>query len=320
MSTRRRQGTVAVVGGAGAVGSTTAFALADSRLVDEIVLVDIDDDRAVGEAMDLRHGTPFTSPVSVRTGGYEDCWDADVVIVTAGASQAPDETRLDLLDRNAALFAETIPQVTEGLDGDAVLLVVTNPVDALTHVARSVSGLPAERVIGSGTVLDTARLHHALSREFDLTPADIDAYVIGEHGDSAVPVWSATRVGGVPFGTYCAAHGVDDADALRARLGEEVRNAAYEIIDRKGRTNYAVARSVATIVETVLGGDNAVLTVSTPASGHHGIDREVHLSLPCVVGSGGVRDILELDLSAAERDALADSAAVVRESIGRLSV
>ena len=320
MSKRRRQGTVAVVGGAGAVGSTTAFALADSRLVDEIVLVDIDDERAAGEAMDLSHGTPFTTPTDVRAGGYEDCWDADVVIVTAGASQAPDETRLDLLDRNAEIFADTIPQVTDGLDDDAVLLVVTNPVDVLTQVAWSVSDLPASRVIGSGTVLDTARFRHALGREFDLDPGDIGAYVIGEHGDSEVFVWSGANVGGVPFEQYCAQTGVGDVEALRARVGDEVRNAAYEIIDRKGRTNYGVARSVATIVERILGDGRGILTVSTPASGHHAVGREVFLSLPCIVGAGGVRDVLEFDLSPAERDALADSAGVIAASIDRLSV
>lgn len=320
MTERRCQGTVAIVGGAGAVGSTTAFALTDSPLVDEVVLVDIDDERAVGEAMDLDHGTAFTTPTSVRAGGYEDCWDADVVIVTAGASQTLDETRLDLLDRNAGIFADTIPQVTEGLADDAVLLVVTNPVDVLTHVAWSVSDLPADRVIGSGTVLDTARFRRALAREFDVNPAGVGAHVIGEHGDSEVLVWSATNVGGVPVEAYCARHGVDDVDAMQTRVGDEVRNAAYDIIERKGRTNYGVARSVATIVERILGDDDAVLTVSTPAAGHHGIDREVHLGLPCVVGRGGVRDVLEFDLSPAERDALADSAAVVRESIDRLSV
>lgn len=318
MSKRRRQGTVAIVGGAGAVGSTTAFALTDSRLVDEIVLVDIDEERAVGEAMDLRHGTSFTTPTDVRAGDYGDCRDADVVIVTAGASQAPDETRLDLLDRNADIFAETIPQVTEGVD-DAVLLIVTNPVDVLTHVAWSVSDLPADRVIGSGTVLDTARFRHALGREFDLDPADVEAYVIGEHGDSEVPVWSAATVGGVPLEAYCAQRGFEDVDALRTRVGDDVRNAAYEIIDRKGRTNYGVARSVATIVERILGDDAGVLTVSTPLAGGHGVG-EVPLSLPCVVGRGGVREVLELDLSPAERDALAESATVIRESIDRLSV
>jgi L-lactate dehydrogenase len=320
MSKRRRGGTVAIVGGAGAVGSTTAFALTGSRLVDELVLVDIDDERAAGEAMDLGHGTPFTPSTDVRTGEYEDCWDADVVIVTAGASQAPDETRLDLLDRNADIFAEMIPEVTSGLDDDAMLLVVTNPVDVLTHVARSVSGLPGDQVIGSGTVLDTARFRHALGREFDFDPADVAAHVIGEHGDSEVLVWSTANVGGVPFESYCASHGIDDVDAFRTRIGDEVRNAAYEIIERKGYTNYGVARSVARIVDGILGDDDAVLTVSTRASGTYGIDKDVTLSLPCVVGRQGVRDVLELELSAAEREALADSATVIRGSIDRLSV
>ena len=319
MTTRSRQGTVAIVGGAGAVGSTTAFALADSRLVDEIVLVDVDHERAAGQAADIGHGTPFSTPVDVQVGGYEDCWDADVVIVTAGASQASGETRLDLLDRNAEIFAEAIPEVTDGLADDAVLLVVTNPVDVLTHLARSVSGLPADRVLGSGTVLDTARFRHALGREFGLPPTEIEGVVIGEHGDSSVPVWSATRVGGVPFEAYCARNGVDDADTLRTRVADEVRNAAGEIIDRKGRTNYGVARSVTAITESVLGDDPAVFPVSTPASGHHGIDRSVHLGLPCVVDGGGVREVLDLDLAAEERDALSRSAAVVGAAIDRLS-
>lgn len=320
MEPERSRRTVTIVGGAGAVGSTTAFALTNSRLVDEIVLVDIDHERAVGEATDLGHGTAFTSPTRVRAGGYEDCRDADVVIVTAGAAQDPDETRLDLVDRNAEIIADVVPNATAEAAGDAVVLVVTNPVDVLTHVARSVSDLPAGRVIGSGTVLDSARLRHALGREFGRDPAAVDAYVVGEHGDSSVPVWSATTIGGVPFESYCAGHGVDDVDAFRRRIRREVREAAYGIIERTGRTNYGVARSVTAVVESILGDDRAVFTLSVPAAGRYGIDRDVHVGLPCVVGDGGVHEVLELDLAPEERRALADSAAVVGESIDRLSV
>lgn len=319
MTTGRRKGTVAIVGGAGAVGASTAFALMDSGLVGEIVLVDIDDERAEGEAMDLNHGAYFTSPVHVRTGDYEDCWDADVVIVTAGASQDPDETRLDLMERNADIFAEMIPQITDGLNDDAVLLVVTNPVDVLTYVTWRVSDLPAERVLGSGTVLDTSRFRHVLSREFDLDPANVHAYVIGEHGDSEVLVWSSTNLGGVPFESYCESHGVGDVDALKADVTAEVRDAAYEIIERKGRTNYGVARAVTAIVERVLGGDDSILTVSTLVSGQHGVD-DVYMSLPCTVNRGGVRDVLEFDLTDAETAALQESARVIRESIDRLDL
>ena len=319
MEPERSRRTVAIVGGAGAVGSTTAFALTNSRLVDEVVLVDVDHERAVGEATDLGHGTAFTSPTRVRAGGYEDCRNADVVIVTAGAAQDPDETRLELVDRNAGIIADVVPKATAAAD-DPVVLVVTNPVDVLTHVARSVSELPAGRVVGSGTVLDSARLRHTLGREFGRDPAAVDAYVIGEHGDSSVPVWSATTVGGVPFESYCARHGVDDADAFRRRIRREVREAAYGIIERTGRTNYGVARSVTAVVESILGDDRSVFTLSVPAAGHHGVDRDAHVGLPCVVGDGGVREVLELDLAPAERRALADSAAVVGESIDRLSV
>lgn len=319
MSTERGTGTVAIVGGAGAVGSSTAFALMDSSLVGDIVLVDIDEKRAEGEAMDLNHGAYFTSPVRVRTGEYEDCWDADVVIITAGASQEPDETRLDLMERNADIFAEMVPQITEGLNDDAVLVVVTNPVDVLSYVTWTVSDLPAERVIGSGTVLDTSRFRHALSREFDLDPANVHAYVIGEHGDSEVLVWSSANFGGIPFEKYCASHGVEDVAALKERVADEVRGAAYDIIERKGRTNYGVARSVAATVEHILGGDNTILTVSTLVSGRHGID-DVYLSLPCTVNNGGIRDVHEFDLSEEETAALRDSASVIQASLDRLSV
>ncbi|WP_435185148.1 L-lactate dehydrogenase [Halobellus sp. EA9] len=319
MSGSRGTGTVAVVGGAGAVGSSTAFALMDSGLVGEIVLVDVDEERAEGEAMDLDHGAFFTSPVRVRTGDYEDCWDADVVVVTAGASQEAGETRLELLERNAEIFAELIPKVTAGMDDDAVVLVVTNPVDVLSQVAWAVSDLPAERVIGSGTVLDTARFRHALSREFDIAPGNVHAYVIGEHGDSEVLVWSSANLGGVPLETYCDLHGVGDVADLRARVETEVRNAAYEIIERKGRTNYGVARSVTATVERILGDDDAILTVSTLVDGQHGLDG-VYVSLPCVVNRGGVREVLEFDLSGNERQALDDSAAVVRESVEKLDL
>jgi L-lactate dehydrogenase len=287
--------------------------------VGEIILVDIDDERAEGEAMDLAHGAYFTASVEVRTGDYEDCWDADVVIVTAGASQAPDETRLDLIERNADIFAEMIPQVTAGLADDAVLLVVTNPVDVLSYVAWRVSDLPSERVLGSGTVLDTSRFRHALSREFDLDPANVHAYVIGEHGDSEVLVWDSVNLGGVPFDSYCAQRGIDDVDALKERVSATVRDAAYEIIERKGRTNYGVARSVTATVECVLGDDDSILTVSTLLDGQYGIG-DVYLSLPCTVNRGGVRDVLEFDLSDRERTALEDSAAVIRESIATLAI
>lgn len=319
MSRERGKGTVAIVGGAGAVGSSTAFALMDSGLVGEITLVDVDETRAEGEAMDLNHGGFFASPVRIRAGEYEDCWDADVVVVTAGASQRPDETRLDLIERNAEIFADMIPKITEGLNDDAIMLIVTNPVDVLTYVTLQVSDLPPERVMGSGTVLDTARFRHVLSREFDLDPANVHAYVIGEHGDSEVLVWSSANLGGIPFTTYCNSHDIDDVAALQERVSEEVREAAYEIIERKDRTNYGVARAVAATVERILGDNNAIMTVSTLLSGQHGID-DVYMSLPCTINRSGVRDVHQFDLSPDETTAVQESASVIRESIDQIDV
>lgn len=319
MAAQHGTGTVAIVGGAGAVGSSAAFALMESGVVGEIVLVDIDDERVAGEAMDLSHGAFFTGPVTVRTGDYEDCWDADIVVVTAGASQRPDETRLDLMERNADIFAEMVPQITAGLDDDAVVLVVTNPVDVLSYVTWKVSDLPAERVIGSGTVLDTSRFRYVLGREFELDPANVHAYVIGEHGDSEVFVWSATNLGGVPFERYCNANGVADPATFRESVETEVREAAYEIIERKGRTNYGVARAVTATVESVLGDEEAIRTVSTLVSGQHGVE-DVCTSLPCTLDRGGVRDVHEFDLSATETEAFRESAEVIASSINRLEL
>ena len=312
------KGKVAIVG-AGNVGATTAFALMNSGTVSEIALIDIDREKAEGEAMDLSHGGAFVEPVDVYVGDYEDCWDADVVVITAGASQKPGESRMELLERNVAIFEDMVPQITERIDPETVLLVVTNPVDILSYVTWDVSNLPHERIIGSGTVLDTARFKQVLSQQCDVAAQNVHAYVIGEHGDSEVLVWSSANLGGIPFESYAESHGVDDIDALKASVEAEVREAAYEIIERKERTNYGVARSVAATTERILGDDNSILTVSTLVSGEHGID-DVYMSLPCTVNQGGVRDVHEFDLSADETAALRESAGVIRESLDRLDL
>jgi L-lactate dehydrogenase len=307
---RRGSGTVAIVG-AGSVGATTAFAMAQRGLASEILLVDVDEERAAGEAMDVNHGAYFTPPVRVRTGDHEDCHDADVVVLTAGAAQEPGESRLDLAGRNAALFGDLVPRVTAGLSDDAVLLVVTNLVDVLSYVAWAASDLPAERVVGSGTVLDTSRLRHVLSRRFDVDPGNVHGYVVGEHGDTSVVVWSAASVSGVPLERYAASHGGFDA-ADRAAVEERVRGAAAEIIERKGATYYAIALATAEIVEAVLRDERSVLTVSTLLDGAYGVE-DVYASAPCVVGGEGVREVLEFDLADAEREGLRESARVLRE-------
>lgn len=310
--TRNDHTTVAVVG-VGAVGSTTAFSLMTRGVASELVLVDVDEARATGEMMDLSHGAYFTPPVDIRTGGYEDCRDADVVVVTAGAAQREGETRLELLERNVDIFEEMVPQIADAIDDDTILLVVTNPVDVLSYVTWELSDLPHEQVIGSGTVLDTSRFRHVLSERCDVDPQNVHGYVVGEHGDSEVPLWRSTNVAGVPIDEYIAQRG-DTLDAeTKSDLTEQVRQAAYEIIDRKGMTNYAIALAATEIVEAVLRNEHSVLPVSTLTTGQYGID-DVYLSLPCVLGRSGVREVIEPVLSEDERAGLRASATVLDES------
>ena len=316
MEARKTRGKVAVVG-VGSVGAATAFSLMSSGVASELVLVDIDEEKAEGERMDLSHGAYFTPPVDITTGDYEDCWDADVVVVTAGTNQRPGETRLDLLERNAGIFEEMIPQITEGLADDSVLLVVTNPVDVLSYVSWAVSDLPAGRVIGSGTVLDTSRFRHVLSRECDVDPKNVHGYVVGEHGDSEVMLWSSTNVAGVPYETYAESHCGGLSDRGRAEVEREVREAAYEIIERKGATNYAIALATTEIVEAVLRDENSILTVSTLLEGEYGIE-DVYASVPCVVNRDGIRNVVEHDLPEPEQNALQESAGVLAENLADL--
>jgi L-lactate dehydrogenase len=310
MSRTGGAGTVAIVG-VGDVGATTAFALLTRGVVSEIVLVDVDEAKAEGEAMDLNHGAYFTPPTTVRTGDYADCHDADVVIVAAGAAQAPGESRLDLAEKNAGIFAEAIPAVTEGMD-DGVLVPVTNPVDVLSQVAWEASDLPASRVVGSGTVLDTSRFRHVLARECGVDPGNVHAYVLGEHGDSEVLAWSRTSISGASLTEFVARHRGPSTPAEREAIERRVREAAYEIIERKGATYYAVALAVAEIVEAICRDERSILTVSTLLNDVYGVS-DVYASVPCVVGREGVREVVEFDLVDEERAAFRESAAVIRE-------
>jgi L-lactate dehydrogenase len=309
----KTNGKVAVVG-VGSVGAATAFALASSGVANELVLVDIDEAKAEGERMDLSHGAYFTPPVDITTGDYADCHDADVVVVSAGTNQRPGESRLDLLERNAGIFEDLIPDLTEGMSDDTILVVVTNPVDVLSYVSWAVSDLPKERVIGSGTVLDTSRFRHALSRRCDVDPKNVHGYVVGEHGDSEVMLWGSTNVAGAPFDSYADAHlgGVSERD--KAEIEREVKEAAYDIIERKGATNYAIALATTEIVETILRDENSILTVSTLLEGEYGIDG-VYTSVPCVVNRDGVRNVVHHDLTDAEHEGLQASAGVLADSL-----
>ena len=306
---------VAVIG-AGNVGATFAYALLLNGLVGEIVLIDIDHERAEGEAMDLNHAAPLSNPVRIWAGSYADCAGADVVVVTAGAAQRPGETRLDLVKRNAGIFGDVIPSITEHNE-TGVLLIATNPVDVLSYVAWKLSGFPSGRVIGSGTVLDTARFRYLLGEHLDVDPRNVHAHVVGEHGDSEVPIWSLANVAGMRLEDYCHREGCDITADTRKRISHEVCTAAYEIIERKGATYYAVAVGLVRIVESILRDQKSVLSVSSLVPGHYNLEG-VYLSLPAVIGRTGVERVLHLALSEKETEALRESAAVLRGVLDEL--
>lgn len=308
---------VAIIG-AGNVGSTFAYALLLSGLVGEIVLIDVDRERAEGEVMDLNHAVPLTNPARIWQGSYKDCQGADVVVVSAGTAQREGETRLNLFKRNTAIFKEIIPKITEHNDS-GILLIATNPVDILSYVTWKVSGLPASRVIGSGTVLDTARFRSMLSARLGLDARNVHAYIIGEHGDSEVPVWSLANVAGMPLNDYCRSIGCEIEKKDRVEIANQVRNAAYEIISRKGATFYAVAVGLLRIVESILRNQNSVLSVSNLISDYYGVD-DIFLSLPAVIGQNGVHKILELPLNNEEQEAFFQSASDLKNILGNLDI
>jgi L-lactate dehydrogenase len=300
---------VAIVG-AGHVGATTAYALLLSGLAPEIVLIDLDAQRAQGEAMDLMHAVPFSDPVRVWAGGYEDVDGAAVVVLTAGTNQRPGETRLQLLGRNAAILREIVPQVIARAP-DAILLMTTNPVDVLTWATLATSALSPGRVIGSGTILDTARFRSLLSRHFGVDARSVHAHIIGEHGDTEVAAWSIATIGGMPIAEFQAASGrVLDRES-RERIVTDTRRAAYEIIERKGATYYAVAAGVVRIIQAILRDESTVLTVSSRLTGSYGLE-DVCLSLPCIVNRSGIAQLLDPPLAAEELSALRHSADVLK--------
>lgn len=309
---------VAIVG-TGNVGSTFTYALLLSGLAAEIVLIDVNRSRAEGEAMDLNHAVPFAHPTRIWAGHYGDCAGATVTVITAGANQRPGETRLDLIQKNAAIFRDIVPAVARH-NPAGILLIATNPVDALTYASVKLSGLPKERVIGSGTILDTARFRHLLSRHFQVDARSVHAFIVGEHGDSEVPIWSLANIAGMQLEAFSAANGLTLDAADRQRIFEQTRDAAYHIIERKGATYYAVAAGLMRIVEAILRDQGTVLSVSTLVDDGSFGDGDVCLSLPTVVGRDGAERVLRLSLAPAEAEALNRSADVLRSTIGQLSL
>jgi L-lactate dehydrogenase len=302
---------IAIVG-VGAVGATAAYALMISGLADEIVLIDVNEHKAEGEAMDLMHGSPFVRPMAIYPGRYGDCTGAQVVAITAGAAQRPGESRLELMKRNAQIFQDMVPQVAQAAP-DSILLIVANPVDILTHATVRYSGFPVARVIGSGTVLDTARLRALIGQRLRVDPRSVHAYVVGEHGDSEVVLWSRATVAGMPIEEFCRTRGTPCEADLREEISTQVRQAAYEIIQRKGATYYAIGLSIRFIIEAILRDQNTVLTVSTLMDGQLGLS-DVCLSLPAVVSRHGVETVLVPAMSPEETEGLRRSAQVLKDT------
>lgn len=301
---------VAVVG-AGFVGSTTAYTLMLSGLVSELVLIDINKEKAEGEVMDMNHGMPFVRPVDIYIGDYRDCAGADIVIITAGANQKPGETRIDLVKKNTEIFKGIINQILK-YNIDCILLVVTNPVDILTYVTYKLSGFPKNRVIGSGTVLDTSRFRYLIGQKVGVDPRNVHAYIIGEHGDTEVPTWSLANIAGIPMEKYCKNVDMCLGEPTRKEIFDNVKNAAYHIINKKGATYYAVALAVRRIVEAIVRNENSILTVSSLIEGQYGIN-DICISLPTLVNRQGIVNILDIPISDQELALLTKSASTLKE-------
>lgn len=307
-----------VIVGAGAVGATTAFTLMLGGLFQEIVLIDINREKAEGDALDMAHGVSLVKPVSVKAGDYSDCREADIVIITAGVPQKGIQTRLDLLKDNAALFKKIIKSIMEYAPSDVILMPVSNPVDILTYVTYKLSGLPKNQVLGSGTVLDTSRLKYMISQKTGVDARNCHTYIIGEHGDSEVAAWSVTNIGGMTMQEFCKYTGKCDLNDLD-KMYNEVKNSAYEIIGKKGATFYAIAVAVARICECIAGDENSILTVSGIFEGEYGI-KDVALSVPTMVGGNGVERIFEVPFSKEEMKGLRNSAATLSELLREIKM
>ena len=307
-----------VVVGAGAVGSTFAYALAQKGVADEIDLLDANHDFAEGQALDLAHGLPYYPSVQIRVGQKQDFMDAQVIVITAGAKQGPGETRLALVKKNSVIIEAIVDDIV-GQDSQSVILVASNPVDILTQVALKRSGWPKGRVIGSGTVLDSARFRYLLSQHCGVDVSNVHAYFLGEHGDSEFPAWSMTHIAGVSIDDYCPlCNKCKGWQYEREKITKAVKESAYHIINSKGATYFAIGMALVRIVGTILQNQCSVLPVSTLLDGEYGL-RDVCLSLPCVVGQGGVKQIVDAPLHPDEKAALSRSASILQEVLNQLS-
>jgi L-lactate dehydrogenase len=297
-----------VVIGAGAVGSTTAYTLLLRGRMDELVLIDVNQGKAMGDALDMNHGLPFLNQATVWAGTYEDCREADIIIITAGAAQRPGESRIDLLKRNVAIF-ESITDAVLKYNKEGILLIASNPVDIMSYFTWKKSGWPVNRVIGSGTLLDSARFRYLLGEKLNIDPRSVHAHIIGEHGDSELPLWSLANVAGTELN-------ISEAD--KQEIFTSTRDAAYKIIEAKGATYYAIALALDRICTAILRNEASVLNVSTLVKDYHGIS-DVYLGVPCVVDRTGVREVLPLTISNEEKALLHKSAEKLKGLIESIS-
>ena len=313
MENRNKKVNRVVLVGTGAVGCSYAYSMINQGVAEELVLIDVNEAKSEGEAMDLNHGIPFApSPIKVWSGSYQDCKEADLVVITAGLAQKPGETRLELVEKNTKIFKQIVKNImASGFDG--IFLVATNPVDILTYVTWKESGLPKERVIGSGTVLDSARLRFALGQHFNMDTRNVHAYIIGEHGDTELPVWSRASVG---------VERLEELSPVKHKINKEslddiftnVRDAAYHIIERKGATYYGIGMSLVRITKAILNNENCILTVSSYLDGQYG-QQDVFIGVPAIIDRGGIREVLEIELNEIEKEQFSHSVNVLKETM-----
>lgn len=308
----------AAVIGCGFVGSASAFSLMNSGLFSELVLIDADQAKAEGEAMDISHGVPFARQMKIYAGNYDDIIDAAIIIVTAGANQKPEETRLDLVHKNVAIFKSIIPEISKR-NCKGILLIVANPVDILTYTALKLSGFEENRVIGSGTVLDTARLKTQLSEHLQVDSKSIHAFIIGEHGDSEIAAWSSSNVSGISLDDFCEMRGHYHHREATEEIAEKVKNSAYEIIEKKHATYYGIAMAVKRICEVIIRDEKSILPISSMMHGEYGID-DVVLSMPAIVGKNGLETKVPIELNEEEQAALKKSAETLKEVLAGLDL
>jgi L-lactate dehydrogenase len=309
MLTSAEKKTRIVVIGVGAVGSTTAYTLLLRERMDELVLIDANKDKAIGDALDMNHGLPFLGKAKVWAGTYEDCREADIIIVTAGAAQRTGESRIDLLKRNVAIFESITDEVLK-YNTEGIILIASNPVDVMSYFTWKKSGWPVNRVIGSGTLLDSSRFRYLIGDKLHIDPRSVHAHIIGEHGDSELPVWSLANIAGSEI-----LLGDEDKNDIFANT----RDAAYRIIETKGATFYAIALALDRICTAILRNEASVLNVSTLLTNYHGIN-DVFLGVPCIVDHTGVREVLPLQINYHEKQLLNKSAEKLRGIIDSISL